>query len=106
MRVHIEQRRQFVRSVGRHFALQALQFLDHGVSPMAHTVDLAGDLVRFDEVVRNIDAAGTHQHGTPDGNAARHREAGYGKGHACTLLAARPALARQALFIRPRRICR
>ncbi|EKD98424.1 MAG: hypothetical protein ACD_23C00442G0001, partial [uncultured bacterium] len=61
--VHIQQRGQFGRRVGRHLGLQALQFIGHRVAPLAHPLDFSSHLLGLDEIVRHIHAAGGHQHG-------------------------------------------
>jgi hypothetical protein len=76
--VHVQQRREFVRRfLGAHLrdgVLQAVELVDHRVAALADALDLGGDLPGLDEVVRHVHAAGGHQHGPPDGDAARDRE--------------------------------
>ena len=43
-----------------------MQFPGHGVSSRSKSLHLGLDLLCFDEVVRDIDAAGRNQHGAPD----------------------------------------
>ena len=103
--MHVQQGGQFMRCIRRHFALQALQFVHHGIAAMAHAVDLALDLVRLDEVVGHFHAARAHQHSTSDRNATRHGQARNGKRH-CPLLSARTEGAAGPMLIRLRRTCR
>ena len=60
-----------------------------------HPLDLGLDLLRLDEVVRDVHPAGRHQHGTPDGDAAGDSEA-----------VDRRRSWSAALVIRPLRTCR
>jgi hypothetical protein len=73
--VHVQQSGQFVRRVFGEFVLQRRQLQGDGIARAQQTVHLALDLVRRDEVVRHVDAAGCDQHGTADGHASRDRNA-------------------------------
>ena len=75
--VHIEQGAQLLRCVfGTHeldAGLQAADFFNHRIAAPAQAVNLDRDLLRFNEVVRNVVAARTHQHRAAHDDAARNR---------------------------------
>ena len=73
--------RRFLGAHQRDGVLQAVDLVDHGVAAHPHPLDLGLDLLRLDEVVRDVDPAGRHQHGTPDGDAAGDCQAVDRKGH-------------------------
>ena len=83
--VHVQQGGELVRRLLRaHLGdgvLQPVDLLHHGVAAGAHPVDLGGDLARLDEVMRHVDAAGRHEDGAPDGDAAGDRKAVHREGH-------------------------
>ena len=85
---------------------KARQLRGHGVARMAQAIDFILDLVGGDEVVRHVDPAGRHQHGAPDGHAARHRHAEDLDAHASTV--AQHCAAARAIqrLIDLRRTCR
>ena len=67
--------------------LQAADFVHHRIAACAYALDFALDLAGLDEVVCDIDPAGSHQHRAPDGNAPGNSESVNGEGHG---FAARP----------------
>ena len=67
--VHIQQGGQLMRSIFGHVSQQTLQFIHHGISASAHTVDFCFYLACVNEIVGHVHAA--HQHCTPNGDAAR-----------------------------------
>jgi hypothetical protein len=71
--VHVEQRGEFGRRLGRQVSLQRLQLRRDGVARVAQAVDFGFDAFVVDEVVGHVDAARRHQHGAPDRHAVRHR---------------------------------
>ena len=83
--VHVQQRGQFGVRVGRAQVGQALlhaaDLLDHHLARGAQAFDLGLDLVGLDEVVRNVEPAGRHDDGPPDGNAPGNRQTVDREGH-------------------------
>jgi hypothetical protein len=85
--VHIEQRRQLGRGFDRQIGLERGDLADDGVACMAQTGHLSRRVDGIDEVMRHINPAGRHQHGTPDGDTTRNRLAEHLDAHALTLAA-------------------
>ncbi|MNT02733.1 hypothetical protein D3C72_1372400 [compost metagenome] len=105
--VHVEQRGEFVRRVGRHVGLQALQLLDHRIAPVAHPLNFALDLLRLHKIVRHIHAAGGHQHRAADGDAASNCKTVDGESHGGVIKGSTgPVEGRSRWLTRPRQICR
>ena len=80
--VHIQQGRQLLRGIQPQITAQVLQFFDDSQTPFAHTLDLALNLLGFDQVMGHIQMAGRRHHCPTNGNAPGHCDSVNGKCHA------------------------
>ncbi len=74
--------------------MQPLQLIHHRVASGARTRNFCFDLRGLDEIVAHFHAAGSHHHGTPNGNAPRNRQPMDGKCHALILFNCAPSSAK------------
>ena len=81
--MNVQQRAQLVRRVGGQVFLHAAQLIDYGVAALAHTRGFIGDLMRLDEVMHDLHAAGGGNHCPTNGNSRSHSQSMYCERHGC-----------------------
>ena len=85
--MHFQDGGQFGRRILGQGVMQLLQLIFHGIARCAQALQLGAHFFGRNEIVRHIHTARSHQHSTPNGDAACNCEAVDGKRHGRTLFA-------------------